>query len=111
MEIKNSVRDGVTIVEVIGNIDSNTAPQAQGTIMPLIVPGSLLVLDMGQCHYLSSAGLRVLLMVAKLVSTKGGRCGLANVADEVKDVMEITGFAHLFQNYDTVSAAVEAIRG
>ncbi len=111
MEIKTAVRDGVTVVEVTGNIDSNTALQAQGTIMPLIVPNCLLVLDMGQCHYVSSAGLRVLLMIAKLLSTKGGRCALANVAAEVKDVMEITGFAHLFKTYDTVSAAVEAIRG
>lgn len=111
MEIRNSVSDGVTIVDVIGNIDSSTAPQAQGTIMPLIIPGALLVLDMGQCHYLSSAGLRVLLMIAKLLATKGGQCALANVCEEVKDVMSITGFASFFQTYDSVTSAVAALRG
>jgi anti-anti-sigma factor len=110
MEIKTAVRDGVTIVEVTGNIDSNTAPQAQGTIMPLIVPNCLIVLDMGQCHYVSSAGLRVLLMIAKLLANKGGQCALVKVSDEIKDVMEMTGFASFFNTYDTVSNAIEAFR-
>ena len=110
MEIKTEKRDGITIVEIIGNLDSNTAPEAQGTIVPLIEPNCLLVLDMGQCHYVSSAGLRVLLMIAKLLATKRGQCALANVSDEVKDVMEITGFASFFKTYDTVSNAIKAFK-
>jgi anti-anti-sigma factor len=110
MEIRTETRDGITIVEIVGNIDSNTAPQAQGTIMPLIEPNCLLLLDMEQCHYVSSAGLRVLLMIAKLLATKGGQCALANVSDEVQDVMEITGFASFFKTYDTVSTAIEAFQ-
>ena len=110
MEIRTETRDGITIVAIVGNIDSNTAPQAQGTIMPLIVPNCLLTLDMEQCHYVSSAGLRVLLMIAKLIATKVGQCALANVSDEVKDVMEITGFASFFKTYDTVSTAIESFQ-
>jgi len=110
MEIKTVIREGVTIVEIAGNIDSSTAPEAQGTILPLIVPNCLLVLDMEQCHYISSAGLRVLLMTAKLLATQGGQFALANIPDEIKDVMEITGFAQLFKTYDTVSTAIEAIQ-
>jgi anti-sigma B factor antagonist len=110
MEIKTEIRDGVTIVEIAGNIDSNTAPEAQGAILPLIVLDCRMVLDMEQCHYVSSAGLRVLLMIAKLLATKGGQCALAKVSDEIKDVMDITGFASFFKTYDTVSAAVEAFR-
>ena len=110
MEIKTETRDGITIVEIVGNIDSNTAPQAQGIIMPLIDLNCLLVLDMEQCHYVSSAGLRVLLMIAKLLATKGGQCALVNVSDEVNDVMEITGFLSFFKTYDTVSNAIEAFQ-
>lgn len=110
MEIKTQIRDGITIVEIVGNIDSNTAPQAQGAILPLVIPDCRMVLDMGQCHYVSSAGLRVLLMIAKLLATKGGQCALVKVSDEIKDVMEMTGFASFFNAYDTLSDAIEALR-
>lgn len=110
MEIKTEIRNGATIVEIVGNMDSNTAPEAQGAILPLIVPDCRMVLDMDQCNYVSSAGLRVLLMIAKLLASKGGQCALATVSDEIKDVMDITGFASFFKTYDTVSAAVEAFR-
>jgi anti-anti-sigma factor len=110
MEIKTETRDGITIVGILGNIDSNTAPQAQGTILPLVVPDCRMVLDMEHCHYVSSAGLRVLLIIAKLLANKGGQCALVKVSDEIKDVMEMTGFATFFNTYDTVSNAIEAFR-
>ena len=77
--------------------------------MPLIGPNSLLVLDMEQCDYISSAGLRVMLMVAKMLANKKGKVALAGLSEEIYDVMEMTGFAHFFEIYDTVSEAVEAI--
>ena len=110
MEISSEMRDGITIVKIVGNIDSITAPQAQGTILPLAVPDCRIVLDMEQCHYVSSAGLRVLLMIAKLLATRGGQCALVKVSDEIKDVMEMTGFASFFNTYDTVSNAIAAFR-
>jgi anti-sigma B factor antagonist len=110
MDISTELHDGITIVKISGNIDSVTAPQAQGTILPLIVPDCRMVLDMEQCHYLSSAGLRVLLMIAKLLPTKGGQCALVKVSDEIADVMEMTGFAPFFNTYDTVSNAIEGFR-
>jgi anti-anti-sigma factor len=78
--------------------------------MPLIVPNGRLVLDLSACQYVSSAGLRVLLMVAKLLTSKKGRGALAGVSEEVMDVMEMTGFAHFFETHDTVESAVEALR-
>lgn len=110
MEIKTKTDQGVTIVTVSGNIDSTSAPQAQGTILPLIVPDCRMALDMSNCKYVSSAGLRVLLMIAKLLATKGGQCVLIGVSDEIKDVMEMTGFASFFNMYDTLPNAIEAIR-
>lgn len=110
MEIKTATQGEVTIVEVSGNLDGSTAPQAQEKIMPLVVPNCLLVLDVGQCHYISSAGLRLLLMIAKQLANKEGRGVLAGLSEEIKDVMEMTGFDHIFKSYDTVSEAIEAIR-
>jgi len=111
MDIKTITRDEVTIVEISGNLDANTAPQAQEEIMPSVVPDCRLVLDMSQCQYVSSAGLRLLLTIAKRVkATEGGQWCLASVSEEVMDVMEMTGFAQFFKTFDTVSEAIEAIR-
>ncbi len=111
MNIKTVTRNGVTIVEISGNLDANTVPQAQDDILPLVTPNCRLVLDMTECQYVSSSGLRLLLMIAKRIkASKSGQWCLANVSEEVMDVMEITGFAQFFKTFDTVSAAVEAVR-
>jgi anti-anti-sigma factor len=110
MEIKIITRDKITIAAVSGNLDGNTVIQAQEAIMPLITPNCLLVMDMQQCHYISSAGLRLLLMMGKLFSNNGGRGVLACLSEEIKDVMEMTGFDHIFKNHETVSVAIEAVQ-
>ena len=111
MEIKATTRDEVTIVELSGNLDANTAPQAEEEIIPLILPDCRLVLDMSECQYVSSAGLRLLLTIVKRVkANEGGQWCLASVSEEVMDVMEMTGFAKFFETFDEVSEAVEAIR-
>jgi anti-sigma B factor antagonist len=111
MGIEVTTRDEATIVEISGNLDANTTPQAQEQIMPLIVPNCILVLDMSKCEYVSSAGLRLLLTVAKRVkATEGGQWCLASVSAEIMDVMEMTGFAKFFKTFDTVSEAIEATR-
>ena len=110
MEMKTVTQDDVTIVELSGSLDGTSAPQVQGEVMPLIVPDCRLVLDMSGCEYVSSAGLRVLLMIAKLLANKKGQGALAGLSEEIMDVMEMTGFAQFFDTYDTVSDAVEALR-
>jgi anti-anti-sigma factor len=110
MEIKTVTQDQITIIKISGNLDSNTAPQAQEEIMPLLGANCALIVDLGECKYVSSAGLRLLCMIAKQLSTEGGQWALAGVCEEVKDVMEMTGFSGFFQTYDTVSSASKAIK-
>ena len=110
MEIKTVDQEGITVIQISGNLDGNTAPQAQEKIMPFLSANCCLILDLGECKYISSAGLRVLLMIAKQLSSQGGRWALAGVCEEVKDIMEMTGFSGFFKNYDTVSAACKAIK-
>jgi len=111
MKIKTVTRDEVTIIEISGNLDANTVPDAQDEILPLVTPNCRLVLDMNECQYVSSSGLRLLLMIAKRIkASKSGQWCLANVSEEVMDVMEITGFAQFFKTFETVSSAIEAIQ-
>ena len=95
---------------VVGNLDGNTAPEAQDKVVPLVTANCCLVLDLEKCKYISSAGLRTLLMIAKQLAAQDGQCALAGVCDEVKDVMEMTGFSGFFKTYDTVAAASKALK-
>lgn len=108
MDIAIVKRDGVTVIELPCNLDGTTSNEAQEKIMPILVGECCVVLDLGQCDYISSAGLRVLLMMAKHLGASGGKLGLCGVSSEIRDIMDMTGFIGFFQIYDSVDGAVEA---
>lgn len=110
MEIKVSKRDGVTVAAISGEIDSSTAPEAQSQLVPLIDNGNLLVLDMKELTFLSSAGLRILLLLYRQSAANNGKVALAGVPETVKDTMQITGFLKFFLVRDDVEAAIQATK-
>lgn len=110
MEITVNTQEGVTIIYLDGKLDGNATPIAQEKIMPYVISGCRLVIALCKCDYISSAGLRLLLMIAKQLSTQGGRWALACAAPQILDVMEMTGFSNFFINYGSVADAVKAVR-
>ncbi len=111
MEIKTSTKDGVTIIKISGSLDGNSVNEAQEKILPMLSAGSgSLVLDLEDCGYVSSAGLRLLLMAAKQLASMNALLALSGISAEVKDVMEMTGFNNFFKMFDSVAAAVKAVR-
>jgi anti-anti-sigma factor len=109
METKLNTKDKIKIIQLIGDLDGNSATKVREEIMSHIDNNSKLVIDMSQCEYVSSAGLRLLLIIAKKVKAVGGRGVLAGLVDEVKDVMEITGFDHMLTSYETVDQAINSL--
>jgi len=109
MEISTSSLDGATIITVDGEIDANTAPEAQDKILPLASPGCRLVLNLTNVPYMSSAGLRILLATYRQISSGGGKVVLVGVAEEIMDTMSVTGFIRFFKVCDTVQEGVEAL--
>ena len=109
MDITTSTLDGATVVAVDGEIDANTAPEAQEKILPLASPGCRLVLDLTNVPYMSSAGLRILLATYRQISSGGGKVVLVGVAEEIKDTMSVTGFIKFFTLRDTVQEGMEAL--
>ncbi|MFA5362650.1 MAG: STAS domain-containing protein [Candidatus Omnitrophota bacterium] len=107
MEIKVVNRDGVTLVALLGNLDGNTAPEVQEKLEPLVEAKCCLILDLIKCGYVSSAGLRVLLMLAKHLTAQEGRLALIGVCPEIKDVMEMTGFINFFELHDTIEEVLK----
>ncbi|MCX5785524.1 MAG: STAS domain-containing protein [Elusimicrobia bacterium] len=110
MEIKTAIHDEVNVISISGSLDGATAPQAQEQILPNIASGCCLVLDFEKCVYISSAGLRVLLMIAKQLPAKNGCWAFAGLSAEIKDVMDMTGFSSFFSIFDTVAEAVASVK-
>jgi len=109
MEINVKSSGEVTLVEMAGDIDSNTAPQAQEQILPLVQPAAKILLDMSGVEYMSSAGLRMLLSMYRQVSRHNGGIVLVGLAEEIKDTMSVTGFLNFFTIRDTVDEGLKAL--
>ena len=77
-------------------LDSFNYQQVQDDILAILEKGSSVLLDMTACHYVSSTGLRVLLYSKKMAAAKGLKICLSGISDEVKDVMDVTGFSNFF---------------
>ena len=92
IEIKRNAEE--TIIELVGRLDTTTAPALDKTISEDIGDTKKLVLDIKGLEYISSAGLRVLLSAQKKMQVIGSMI-VKNVRDEVMDVFEMTGFADI----------------
>ena len=92
IEIKTTAE--ATILEVIGRLDTITAPALDKAINEDIKDAKNLILDLKQVAYVSSAGLRVLLSAQKKMQ-KVGSMKVKNVCPEVMEVFEMTGFADI----------------
>ena len=79
-------------VALEGLLDTNTAPEFQNEIEPLLGGVSRLTLDLEKLDYVSSAGLRVLLLFEQEQEQKGGSMELCHVNDIIRDVFDVTGF-------------------
>jgi anti-sigma B factor antagonist len=109
MEINVKSIGQVTVVEISGDIDSNTAPQAQERVLPLVQPGSKILLDMSGVEYMSSAGLRMLLSMYRQISRGDGGIVLVGLSEEIKDTMSVTGFLNFFTTCGTVDEGLQAL--
>jgi len=109
MEIEVSTNNGAAVAALIGEIDSSTAPKAQATLVPLIEQGKDLVIDMTKLSFLSSAGLRIMLLLYRQAEAQNSKVALAGLSENVKDTMEITGFLSYFVSCETVEEALKAI--
>ena len=92
IEIKKNATE--TTIEVVGRLDTITAPVLEKTINDGIESIQNLILDMKGLEYISSAGLRVLLAAQKKLQ-KIGSMKLINVCEAVMEVFEMTGFADI----------------
>jgi anti-sigma B factor antagonist len=109
MQLTKQMRGDVTVITLDGSLDSGTAPDVQADLERLVPEGGMTVLDLSKMAYMSSAGLRVLLLVQRRAQATGARVALARLPEDVREVMAATGFDEFFTVCDTVEEGAEAL--
>jgi anti-sigma B factor antagonist len=110
MEIEITVTEVATVVGIAFDIDAKTAPGLQEQILPLIAAELPLILDMSRVAYMSSAGLRVLLMTYRQATSSNARLMLSGLSEELRDMISATGFLRFFVVFDTLDGAFESLK-
>ncbi|MFZ2171363.1 MAG: STAS domain-containing protein [Methylococcaceae bacterium] len=107
MDLQTRIENNAIVVSISGRLDAVTAPKYEKSIRELIDSGHIyIVVDFEQLDYISSAGLRGLLLMAKLLNAKGGRACLANVKGNVQSVFDMCGFNAVFKMGNSVAEAL-----
>ena len=95
MEVKFNKQDSNLTVTISGNIDTVTAPELDTKLQENLSGIKDLILDFAAVDYISSAGLRVILMANQQMEDVDGNMTVKNVNEDVRDVFEMTGFDSL----------------
>ena len=95
MEVKFDKQNDTLTVVISGNIDTVTAPELDSQLQENLSGIKDLVLDFAAVDYISSAGLRVILMANQQMEDVDGNMAVKNVNEDVRDVFEMTGFDSL----------------
>lgn len=102
--------DGVRQVSLAGRLDSATSGDFEKDLHPLFAAsGVRALLDFSSLDYISSAGLRVVLMTAKRARQAQGRLVLCGLQPHVREVFEISGFLKILSVADDQAAALSQL--
>lgn len=103
----------VVVVSVTGRVDHSTAPAFGSVLLPHVEgcagENKKLVVDLARVDYLSSAGLRILMIAAKGCRKQNGKIVLAALQPTVHEVFRIGRFDMVFETFSTVREALNVI--
>lgn len=107
MTLQLELLNDVLILRLAGRLDSSSSPELERVLNEKLAAGNLrLVFDFSELVYISSAGLRVILLAGKKLRTSKGKLVLVGLSDMVREVFTMSGFLILFAVADTVDRAV-----
>lgn len=110
MNIEAQNINGVTVIPLEGRLDGNNASVAEQAFLQLFAAGNQqFIFDFSNLQYISSAGLRVILVAAKKLRGTPGRMICANLSEQVLDVFEMSGFTTIMEMAVTREEALDAL--
>jgi anti-sigma B factor antagonist len=98
MSVKMEQKNGLTICQVDGEIDINTAPDIKKVFDKLLSKKeSKVVINLAKVTYVDSSGLATLVEILKNMRGYGGKMKLTNLSPKIKSLFEITKLEKLFE--------------
>lgn len=94
MVINKNLNGNTLVIAPAGRIDTQTAPELEKELKQSLDGVETLIFDFSEVEYISSAGLRVLLVAQKTMHQQGSM-KVTNANEIVKEVFEVTGFANI----------------
>ncbi len=110
MEITQKEENGIVFIAIKGRLDADSSLEAEKVVNEAIEgPTNRVLFNLGAMEYLSSAGLRVLLSVAKEMRRREGKIVLCSLNEFVKEIFEVSGFQSLIPIADSVESGIEVL--
>jgi anti-sigma B factor antagonist len=106
MDISSKKIGDVIVVQLGGELTAQTAGPTQEKVLQLAEPEARMVLDMTGVPFMSSAGLRMLLVLYRTIGGRGGKILLVGLTDDLQNTMSLTGFLDLFRHHPTLEAGL-----
>ena len=97
MNITEVRQEDVIELKVEGRVDTNTSAKLQEAILKALQKSNKIVINCAELEYVSSAGLRSLLLGHKTAASKGGSMTVINVNEAVNQVFTVTGFSKILK--------------
>ena len=112
LTIQGEQRAGTLVVKAAGRVDGANANDFQHALESLLNENeSPLVLDFEDLAYISSAGLRVILLVSKQLQRKNTKFGVCSLSSSISEVFQISGFDKIIPTYTAQADAISAFDG
>lgn len=110
LAIQAEQADGVLIARLDGRIDGQNAQDFQRALEGLLADKEVnLLLDLGKVSFLSSAGLGVLLSIARQLHKRAGKIAVCSLSDSIRGVFLISGFHKIIPTHADQRDAIAAI--
>jgi len=105
------VRDdnGIVVIEPLGDIDGKTAPEFQDRVLGLVQPQARIVLNLERVAFMSSAGLRSMLLIYREAKSKDAQVVLAAINKDIRSSMSATGFLSFFVVCDSAQDGIQEL--
>ncbi len=112
MQIDTVNEGGTLIAKTEGRVDGTNAREFQEALEGVIKDADhSVILDMEQLTYISSAGLRVILLIAKALERQDVKFGVCSLSDPIREIFDISGFDKVVNVSGSQSEALSAVQG
>ncbi|CAN2041450.1 putative Anti-sigma factor antagonist [Candidatus Magnetomoraceae bacterium gMMP-15] len=115
MNLETRIQDNVLIIDIAGRLDTTTSPEMEKQLSVIVSEDKIkkyntLILNMKQLKYISSAGLRVIVALAKIVNKYKISFMIAEMNQNIFNVFEISGLCMMFKIFKSEQEAFQQLQ-